>query len=112
MAYKSDIGNALLLCSYLHSAEYVSVNITSILSCHVDFILHELYPSVQLFLLVLFSFECGDLGPVFGLESQSGTVRKKEHSHLSFCCCIHFEFCNQFCSFSKKSILVNMSLYK
>jgi len=32
MAYRSDIGNALLLCSYLYSAEYVSVNMTNIFS--------------------------------------------------------------------------------
>lgn len=40
MAYRSDIGNALLLCSYLYSAEYVSVNMTHLLCEFVSFFSH------------------------------------------------------------------------
>lgn len=76
MAYRSDIGNALLLCSYLYSAEYVNVNIIitlfseslSLFSFTLIYFLltFTVLSSVILrfiwFLYCFFACECGNLG--------------------------------------------------
>lgn len=117
MAYRSDIGNALLLCSYLYSAEYVSVNMTNIFSVSLSPFFHSFFLSflftllcfniycpflcyLECFLLSFYRCKCGNLG--LYLPESPCLLRMKGKMlmiFLSLCACTPFEFCKPVCSF-------------
>lgn len=109
MAYRSDIGNALLLCSYLYSAEYVNMtNMTHLLCEFVSFFPHIAFFNIYCaflcylegFLLLFCCCKCGNLG--LYLPESPCLLRMKGKIlmiFLSLCGCTHFEFCKPVCSF-------------
>lgn len=114
MAYRSDIGNALLLCSYLYSAEYVSVNMTHLLCEFVSFFFPHCFFNIYCaflcylegFLLLFYCCKCRNLG-LYLPESPCLLRMKGKYSWSFFLFVVAhiLSFVNQFVHFEEDPFL-------